>query len=303
MKHNLRINLILVGIFLLAQFAGLYVVNHYIDHKSTAETQVVQWEPLPYNLERPEVKNQSTSFIWIMAVILIGTVLFLLLIRLNKPIIWKLWFFATVWIALAFSFNVVLGPYMAGILALALAAVRIFKPNAVVHNVSEIFIYGGLAAIFVPILNIFSAFMLLILISVYDMIAVWKTKHMVSIAKFQAKSRLFAGLFISYKRDSGESVKGMEQMPKETKKESQPFAAVLGGGDIGFPLIFAGVVMKSLMLQETVISGFLKTAIIPISASAALFFLLMKGSSNKFYPAMPFISLGCFVGYFMTYLI
>jgi len=31
-----------------------------------------------------------------------------------------------------------------------------------------------------------------------------------------------------------------------------------------------------------------------------LFILLTKGEKNKFYPAMPFISAGCFVGYGIT---
>ena len=73
--------------------------------------------------------------------------------------------------------------------------------------------------------------------------------------------------------------------------------AVLGGGDIGFTLIFAGVVMKGLMLKETILAGFLKTLIIPVFVSIALLILLIKGKENKFYPAMPVLSLGCFLGY------
>ena len=48
--------------------------------------------------------------------------------------------------------------------------------------------------IFVPVVNVVSMIVILFLISVYDFIAVWKTKHMIRLAKFQAKMKLFAGL-------------------------------------------------------------------------------------------------------------
>ena len=45
-------------------------------------------------------------------------------------------------------------------------------------------------------MNIFSASILLVLISLYDMYAVWKSRHMVAMAKFQSSSNLFAGISI-----------------------------------------------------------------------------------------------------------
>ena len=65
MKHTLKVTVALVLFFFMAQFVGLIVVNQYIDHKKTIETKVVVYKPLPYNLERPQVEDQSTSFIYI----------------------------------------------------------------------------------------------------------------------------------------------------------------------------------------------------------------------------------------------
>ena len=79
--------------------------------------------------------------------------------------------------------------------------------------------------------------------------------------------------------------------------------AILGGGDIGFPLLFAGVVMKGLMLDNSLMVGFLKTLIIPVVVSIALFLLFVKGQKDKFYPAMPVLSAGCFIGYGILLLI
>ena len=89
---------------------------------------------------------------------------------------------------------------------------------------------------------------------------------MIELANFQAKLKIFAGVLIPYR-------KGM---------------AILGGGDIGFPLLFAGVVMKSFGFKALIISGF---------ATLSLLFLFWMSEKKKFYPAMPFITAGCFLGY------
>ena len=306
MKHTFKITIALVLFFFLAQFTGLLVVNHYIDHKKTIETKKVVMKPLPYGLERPEVKNQSTSFIYIAIAIFIGTILVLLLIKFNKPIIWKLWFFATVWITLSIAFAAFLNNIVAAVLALILSLLKLYKPNVITQNLSEIFIYGGLAAIFVPIINLFAAFMLLILMSVYDYISVFKTKHMIKLAKFQSKSNVFAGLLIPYERGKASAMAAPKRDTGKMQKvapKAKHSVAVLGGGDIGFTLIFAGVVMKGLMLEEAVLAGFLKTLIIPVFVSIALLMLLIKGQENKFYPAMPVLSLGCLIGYLVVWLV
>lgn len=309
MKHTLKVTLALVVFFFLAQVVGLLIVNQYIDHKKTVEAKEIVYKPLPYNLERPQVENQSTSFIYITVAIIIGTILVLLLIRFNKPNIWRFWFFATVWLTLSIALASFMNTIAAAVLALLLSVLKIYRPNILLQNISEIFIYGGLAAIFVPIINVFGAFMLLIVISIYDFIAVFKTKHMVKLAEFQSSSKIFAGLLIPYERGK---VSIKSQIPSKTKvkigKSSGKAApgqsvAVLGGGDIGFTLIFAGVVMKVLMLQDAFLTGFLKTLIIPVFVTIALFILLMKGQQDKFYPAMPVLSLGCFVGYLVIWLI
>ncbi len=298
MKHTLKVTVALTLFFFLAQVIGLLIVNQYIDHKKTIETQTVVLKELPYGLERPQVQNQSTSFIYIAIAILIGTLLLLFIIKTNIILLWKIIFFFSVTLTLAIAFAAFINPITAGLLAIVISFWRLYKPNPLVHNISEVFIYGGLAAFVVNIFNLFAAFMLLIIVSVYDYISVYKTKHMVKLAQFQSKSKVFAGLFIPYQMEKIAIKTSSRQ--KTSKQKLKGSVAVLGGGDIGFTLIFAGVVMKSLMLKETILIGFIKTLIIPVLATFALLFLLVKGQQNKFYPAMPMLTLGCFIGYFIV---
>lgn len=297
MKHTLKITLILVFIFLISQIVGLAITNKYIDHKAIVETGKVTFKALPYNVARPLVK-ESTSFTYIIAAVLIGTFLVFLLMKFKKVVWWKAWFFLSVWLVLTVSFASVLKQNLALFLALALAIWKVFKPNIIIHNLTEIFIYGGLAAIFVPMMNIFAGIMLLLLISVYDMIAVWKSKHMIKLAKFQTSSKVFAGLLIPYAKKK----KTKKKIPK-IKVPVKVKKAILGGGDIGFPLIFAGIVMKKLMLNNIIVIGFLKALIIPFIVSIALLLLFIKGKEDRFYPAMPFLSIGCIIGYLIIALV
>lgn len=305
MKHPLKATIALTLFFFMAQIIGLVVVNQYIDHKKTNEAKEIVMKPLPYGLERPEVKNQSLSFVYITLAILAGTALVLLLVRFNKPLIWRFWFFGTMWLTLSIALAAFVSNIFASALAFIISLLKVFKPNIIIQNLSEVFVYGGLAAIFVPMLNLFAAFMLLLVISVYDFIAVFKTKHMIRLAEFQSSSKVFAGLFIPYEKVKIKKGKMPIKMPiasegSRQKLSSAKSIAVLGGGDIGFTLLFAGVVMKELMLKEAILAGFLKALIIPIFASLALLILLLKGRQNKFYPAMPLLSLGCFAGYLIV---
>ena len=98
---------------------------------------------------------------------------------------------------------------------------------------------------------------------------------MIALAKFTTQSKVFAGLMIPY--DKGRK------------------AAILGGGDIGFPLLFSSVILLNNSFQHAIITT--------IVTAIALLLLLTFSKKNKFYPAMPFISAGCFIGYFLSLLI
>ena len=292
MKHTAKITLILVLVFLTSQVEGLTIINRYIDYKKTIETGETTFVNLPFGVERPEV-NQSTSFIYIVLAILVGTFLVLLFIKFKRIKWWKLWFLLSVAVTLTIAFAAFLNQALALVFGLLFALLKVWRPNIYVHNFTEIFIYGGLAAIFVPMINIFSAFMLLILISLYDLYAVLRSKHMIKLAKFQTGTKLFAGLFIPYSLKQ-KKISGIVKKGKAVRIKS----AILGGGDIGFPLIFTGVVLKTL-INNGIPRGtaFAESLIVTAFITAALVFLLIKSKKDKFYAAMPFLTIGCFTGY------
>jgi ABC-type transport system involved in cytochrome c biogenesis permease subunit len=74
--------------------------------------------------------------------------------------------------------------------------------------------------------------------------------------------------------------------------------AILGGGDIAFPLIFSSAVLEYLIIKEGLskIMAFSQSLIITVFVAISLTLLFTKSEKGKFYPAMPFLSMGCFVG-------
>ncbi len=291
MKHKLAIILILLGMFLVTQAIGLYVVSHYSQEENN----------LPYGMEPPEIKEDKDFFNIFPSIIIafiIAIVLFFLLTKFKIEFVLKLWFFVVIVLALGISINSFLPksqyiPLMSLIIALPFALIKIFKRDILVHNATELLIYPGIAAIFVPLLNIWTIILLLILISVYDMWAVWHSGIMQKMAKYQINTlKIFSGFFIPYiSKKQRQLIKNFKKTFKKSelkKKKIKVNLAILGGGDVIFPIIAAGVMLKTL--------GIWPAIFVILGAALGLSYLFFFSEKKKFYPAMPFITAGIFLG-------
>lgn len=295
MKHPLPTTIILVALFLSIQLIGLVVINKAItpvvDESGTITTEA----PNTVIGEPPESSPWETLIMLIIGVT-IGTVLVLLLAKFRKPRLWKIWFWLASGATMAVSLGILFGPkyYMlSSLICFIGAAYKVWKPNPIIHNLTELFIYPGIAVIFFHILNIPVVIVLLAIISAYDVVAVFGSKHMVKLAQFQTKTA-FAGLSIP--REFGKKVDKIN-VPKinKTKKTT---SAILGGGDVAFPLLFSAVVMENLVLQGVAKNiALMQTSIISITSTIAIALLFFIAKKDKFYPAMPTVSVGALIGW------
>ncbi len=319
MKHSVLITATLLLIFVLAQFYGLFVLSEYIDIKESAKSgkTVLKEETYANSKITPVlVENESFSWVYLVIPVLFGTLAVLLLIKFKQGNLWKFWFFFSVVLTLILALIPLFAKLFRSIpfvsehlygttvlIAVLLAYLKVFRNHVFIHNFTEIFIYGGLAALLVPLFNVLAITIALLLFALYDMYAVWKSKHMIAMAQFQTEQKVFAGLYIPYsvEKKQGQtvasekqrSVKSLKNIPSETKITS---TAILGGGDIAFPLLFSGVLLKTT-------GGFVAPVITTITTTIALALLFYYGEKGKFYPAIPFVAGGCFVGYGLSLLI
>jgi presenilin-like A22 family membrane protease len=167
-------------------------------------------------------------------------------------------------------------------------------------------IYPGIAAIFISMLNLTTTIILLILISVYDIWAVWHSGIMQKMAKFQMNSvGVFSGFFIPYATKAvKEKIKLLKMKYKNIKIPENIIKknnikinlAILGGGDVIFPIISAGVFMKTFHNLSA-------TLTVTLFASLALLYLFMFAKKRKYYPAMPYLTSGIFLGMLIGWLV
>ena len=125
-------------------------------------------------------------------------------------------------------------------------------------NALNIILFVSISAILSVYLNIITALILIAIISVYDYISVFITKHMITLAK----------------AFSNNSFGGISLMAKKIKKSK----LFLGGGDMAFPAILA----NEFFLHYNITAGILAVIGAVIGLSIILFF----GKKGKAYPAM-----------------
>jgi len=299
MKHSSKITLLLLAMFFVTQLIGLYVVNQYAPVTIQAQDQDgnlinITKHNLPEPFEPPQDTDPKSILISIVFAIIIAVSIMFILMKYNAEILLRIWFFVVVIIAMGLTLNSLIldipGSYIISlVIALPLAYFKIFKRDIIVHNLTELAIYPGIAAIFVPILSVWTVVLLLILISLYDMYAVWHAGFMQKMAQYQIqKVKVFSGFFVPYMGKKQKSIVGGARKSKSKKDEKVKVSvAILGGGDVVFPIILAGVVLLAWGLMHAIL--------ISIGATLALAGLFWLSKKGKFYPAMPFITAGCFI--------
>mgnify|MGYP001594638576 FL=1 len=310
--------------FVVTQLIGLAVIHAYTPQQIQVEIngslQNVTYDPLPSWFQQPEVK-ESLDFWKILPSILIAFVIAIgivfLLSRYKFTGLLRAWFFIVIvmvlWLTIyafeilvPWQINYTVALIIPTLISLVVAYFKVFKRNLLVHNISELFIYPGIAAVFVPIFNIWTVIILLLIISIYDMWAVWHSGFMQKMAHFQINElKVFGGFFVPYlnKKQRAEMKKQKElaknaKLTKNQKQKTKSMKvnlAILGGGDVVFPIITAGVVLRSL--------GLLPALIITACATLSLLALFLMAKKGKFYPAMPFITAGLLIGIGLAYLI
>lgn len=256
--------------FLAVQFLGLATAL------KVQEFAVVEQINIP--------KFELWKFVLIFAV---ATLFMIFLARLprGKGFLFRALFILAVW----WGGALVLSVWMSDITALAFMTIAILvwllRANVLLHNILVMLGISGIASVFGLRFSPGAIVIFLIIFAVYDVIAVYKTKHMVRLARSMLESRaIFAVIVpekISYFRSRMRDVapgKGF---------------MMLGGGDIAFPLMLASSVSITSLANAFIIIAF---SFIGLTASFALFFLL----GRKPMPALPPIAALAVLGFLFT---
>lgn len=204
----------------------------------------------------------------------------------KKRIFFKTLFIFAIFINLIYLFSFWFSLFVSLILTFLLMIWWLKIPRILNHNLLIILGLTGIGIFFGFRFNPEILILLLIFFSFYDILAVYKIKHMVKMAKEMIESKVIFGLIIPQKISEF----------KESLKNVQPGGKffILGGGDVAFPL-FLSVSLARGDLEASII-----VTIFSIFGLLANFLILLKQKERKPIPALPLISLFSIIGYLIT---
>ncbi len=239
----------------------------------------------------PELGDLPKTPLWqILLAFGIGTSLILVALRfVRRPIFFQAFFS----LALFLGWQTILGTFLPIIPALILAGIFLLGsfayPKVWLQNLVLVVGLSGLAIDLGLTLKWQTTLVLLVVLSLYDLIAVYKTKHMVKMAAGLIQRHVFPALILPHQ------ARGLKQEIKGVAPGKEYM--FLGSGDLVFPLIFS-VSAFSLGLAQALacaVGGFLG-----IIASFLLFNLQKE---KRPIPALPPISMGSILGLLFGFLV
>ncbi len=175
---------------------------------------------------------------------------------------------------------------MTGIFAYAL----LFKNEWYVTDAAGFIMIAGAAAILGILLKTYIALVLLVVFAVYDYISVYKTKHMVSLAK-AAVDNQFPLMFML----PSDSHLEMNNLKFDNRGSSN--VIMLGFGDMAIPEIF--IVSASVYNYN----HFILFAGLTIAGAIAALLFLFYFNHGKPAPGLPYINSGVIMGFLIALLI
>jgi len=226
------------------------------------------------------------SFLFVMFFVLLFVLYRNKKLNKFKEIIYKGLFIITVFWGGMTVLNLFMPVFVAILVMGILIALWLEFAKVWVHDVLMVLGLAGAASFFGLGFTPSVVVALLLIFSVYDFIAVYKTKHMVLMAKEMIEKKVILGFII----------------PKEVKyfkgklSEIKPGGnfMILGGGDVVFP---------SLLAVSVIPSGILKALVIVLFSLVGSFFSYWLFTKEKEpIPALPPIALFTIIGYLVTLL-
>lgn len=251
-------------IYVLIQSIGL-IISYTGPGGTSGIVENVREGSMPAVVQKPE---EAISSAQIFFYVLVSTAILLVLIkiRLQKiiPVMVYLGLLAGILITLTGLFGDI-----GVILTLLVFLIAIWKrKNLFVTNTTLIFAIPGIGSWLGASLAFTPSLILLLLLSVYDLIAVFGTKHMITIAEeSRNKIPLMVGVPV------GERI------------------LALGTGDLTIPLVFTVSVLRDTTLMDAVITG------VGGLIALILLFTYVTNKKNVMLPALPPLAVGLITGY------
>ncbi len=253
---------------------------------------------LPKAFTDPE--DTTNVVVWV-AIILIFTAFIFLVIKLNKR--WTIQGFILISVAwtLYYVFQAVFAPFLlyemnfavSLIISAGLTAILYKFPEWYVIDIVGVILGAGAASIFGISLDIFPTLLLLVILAVYDYIAVYRTKHMIALAEGVMDLRLPILLVIP------KHWKYSFLTEKFDKEEREAFFMGLGDAVMPTLLVVSANIFVKAGSYDLPLIGAVNIPAIGAIIGTLLGFTVLMGFVIKGKPqaGLPFLNGGVILGY------
>jgi presenilin-like A22 family membrane protease len=305
-KKSIRLNPVFwsVLIFIIAQILTFGVISR---ENSFLEANQIYLPPQPSEVisvwpetttspsgeitQTPAYSSLGPVLIYFFAVVVImGIVLFVIPISALKYVLRAMFAFLFGWALFIISVLWIFWP-VALFISVAVGLTWFFIPKIWLHNAAMVLAMVSIGAVFGRMLSPWTAMIILLALSIYDYLAV-RFGYMIWMAKKMSDTNALPAFFIpksisewrhSLKESAVTSI--VEEKPADRQY------SILGGGDIGFPLLLVSSVYFA--------SGFNDALIIAVFSLLGLigaYWIQAKFLKGNAMPALPPISVASLLG-------
>lgn len=289
---DLRLSFLIqiIIVFLITSFFSLATANNMMTGRviyTSEPVQSVYVPPSPAPLYHPV---QIDVFQFLVSFFL-ATLLLLLFLRLFKgKFLFEVFFSGAVIFGAQGPFGIIFTKFDAFLASVAVIVLRFAYPRIWTQNLAIMLGISGIAASLGLSTTPLMAIAFLIILSVYDIIAVYKTRHMVKLFKNMAKRGAVLALVVP--RNFSLWLSKFESITSENKDEY----IFLGTGDLALPLFFAmSAFFSGIEFSLSIIFG----AVLGFIANHIIF---ISQKERKPIPALPAVAFFSIMGYVIAIL-
>lgn len=243
----------------------------------------------------PQVDPLPIILYFIGVVVVIGLVLYFIPMSKLKYVLRVLFGVFYAWGIFVITGIFLPGPAAVG-LGAALGILWLFLPLVWLQNLLLLLTLVGVGGVFGSMISPWAMVIIMGVISVYDIVAVFSGYMMWMAKKLSMTESLPAFIFPFNLKDFNLNLRGSAFTKIFESESSERDFSLLGGGDIGFPLIFVTAVFFHYSLEEALIVAAFSLAGLILAYVLQMY--LLKG---KPLPALPPISLMTIIGFLLVF--
>lgn len=272
---NIRISLFLKELSLFALTIAVGIITVY------------RFGLMPSASKPAVLSGNFEAMDWVVALIL-SSLFLLVILRFSKVARYSFNFFL---ILLIFFGAQSVGSAFFGFpgnLIFALLVLSLYRlvNNVLVVNLSMIIAIAGISGVFGMSIGVSMAIILLALLSIYDIIAVYATHHMVALAEGMIRAGAVFGFIIP--------VRWRDFLIKKSEVVVGENFMILGSGDIGLPLVLVAALARISLPEAILVAGF---SLLGLFLTHILF--VTQGKRRPM-AALPPIATMTIIGYLVT---